>query len=68
MAQAKVNELPNFIKAKTPRGLRLLMIRNNVRLKATVQYFDVQFVKGAWFAWFYEPLNMESIDDLAENN
>ncbi len=29
------------------------MIRNNAKYKTTFQYFDIQFVKGYWFAWFY---------------
>lgn len=68
MALATVNQIPNFVKAKTPRGLRLLMLKNNAKLSATVQYFDIAFVKGHWFAWFYEPLTTESANAIIEND
>ena len=41
------------------------MLKNNARLYATVQYFDIQFVSGKWYAWYYEPITMEAVDDLA---
>lgn len=56
MAKARPNEIPNYIQAVTPRGLRLAMIENNTRQKLTIQYFDIQYVKGKWFAWFYLPI------------
>ena len=68
MATAQVNQLPNYLKAKTPRGLRLLCIKNNAKLSSTIQYFDIQFVKGYWYAWYYEPLTAEGINDLIEEH
>jgi hypothetical protein len=56
MANAQKNELPNFIKARDPKELRALMLANSIRLSMTVQYFDMQFAQGKWWAWYYEPL------------
>jgi len=47
--------IPHYIKARTSDELMRLMFENNSRLKAFVNYFDIQFVEKekAWFAWFY---------------
>lgn len=53
---ANLFAVPNYIKATSPQGLRRLMY--NVQLKDKMQYkfFDISFVDGNWFAWyFYEP-------------
>lgn len=54
MATIHSKNIPNFIKAKSPRGLRSLMIRNNTKRGKFFDYFDIQFVKGSWFAWYYD--------------
>ena len=44
------------------------MLRNNARLRATVQYFNIQFANGKWYAWFYEPMgNEEAVNDITSN-
>lgn len=52
------NQIPNFITAGSPLGLRRQMLKNNVRLGAFVRYFDITYVteekKSYWVAWFYE--------------
>jgi hypothetical protein len=30
------------------------MLLNNIRLGQEVQYQDIQFSSGKWYAWFYE--------------
>ena len=67
MATANKRELPNFIKAKSPKRLRFLMLQNNLRLRSTIQYFDIQFVKGEWYAWYFEPRNLSDLEkDLTD--
>lgn len=39
-------------------GLRRAMLRNNVRLRAFIKYFDVQYVNGQWYAWFFAPVDL----------
>ena len=71
MAIAKKNELPNFIKARSPKRLRVLMMQNNARLVSTVQYFDIQVVGDFWYAWYYEPFEKSEefkvLNGIAEN-
>ena len=66
MATAQKKELPNCIKAKSVRRLRFLMLKNNIRLSATINYFDIQHVKGEWYAWYFEPRSLSELEkDLA---
>lgn len=46
--------IPNYLSAQSPLGLRRLMLLNNIRKGKQFNYFDIQFVKGAWFVWFFE--------------
>lgn len=58
-------DIPNFIKAKTVLGLRRNMLINNSKEGITFNYFDIQFVNGEWYAWFYTELknNDELLND-----
>lgn len=59
-----INHILDFVSAKTPRGLRRSMLRNNAKHKGFVVYQDVQFVKGSWYAWYYVTEEMEGLDKL----
>lgn len=50
---AQFTMIPNVLTAESPRGLRRLMLRNNKRLNAFVNY-QILFVDGKWHAWYYE--------------
>lgn len=56
--------IPNYVSAASPQGLRRLMLKNNARLGAWVQYFDIQQsivgAKTVWIAWFYEPVETDA--------
>ena len=67
MAVATPNHIPTFIVASTPKRLRRLMLQTNAKLGATVQYFDIQYANGKWYAWYYEPITSEIVNDLAES-
>ena len=65
MPTANKRELPNFIKARNPKRLRALMLKNNIRLASTVNYFDIQFINNEWYAWFYERIdNNEAMKEI----
>jgi hypothetical protein len=49
----KTTLIPNFLTAGSPRALRRLMFLNNKRLSSFLEY-QIQFVNGKWFAWYYE--------------
>lgn len=45
--------IPHYLKAASPEGLRLKMLENNIRLKAECQYFDISYDGKVWVVWFY---------------
>jgi hypothetical protein len=54
------SQIPNYLTASSPRGLRRLMLLTNVRLKAFIQYFDIQQTSdGKWVAWFFEDVEIQ---------
>jgi hypothetical protein len=55
--------IPNYITARSLLGLRRLMLQNNLRNGKEYSYFDIQFVGGAWVAWYLE---IEDQDKLIE--
>jgi hypothetical protein len=61
-------QLPFFIKARSPQGLRRLMIKTNAKHGYTFHYFDIQFANGSWYAWFYKDLLATNKDDVEELN
>lgn len=50
------NTLPNFIKAKSAKRLRSLMIKNNARLNMSYVAYSVKHDGANWYAWYDEPL------------
>lgn len=49
--------IPNYVTASTPRGLRRVMLRNNVR--DGMQYaYEIIFnsKENKWYAWFYKDI------------
>lgn len=50
-----IDTIPNFLRSRTANGLRRQMSRNNLRLRAYVEY-KVMWVQseGVWYAWYNE--------------
>jgi len=44
---------PTFIAAGSPEELAALMFKLNTVLARYINFFDIQFVKGKWYAWLY---------------
>jgi hypothetical protein len=55
----KPTEIPSFIFASTPLGLKKKMLKNNLKYGYFLQYFDISFVNGRWYAWFYVDVDLE---------
>lgn len=53
--------IPNYITAGSPKGLRRLMLLNNLKNHKEYTYFSIQNVDGKWFAWFIDREDMENI-------
>jgi len=49
-----LDTIPNFLRARSPRRLRQLMLANNVKHRGFVVYQDIQYVASEklWYAWF----------------
>jgi hypothetical protein len=56
----KFTMIPNVLSAESPRGLRRLMLLNNKRLNAFVNY-QILFVNGRWHAWYYEDVTKDAV-------
>jgi len=63
----KAGELPNFLQALSPRGLRLKMLENNIKDKVTYVYSTPQFANGKWWVWF-SAMPTDLIENQESNN
>jgi hypothetical protein len=63
MEPSNLFNIPHYVKAASPEGLRLSMLQNNMKLKAECKYFDISFDGNNWVAWFYKTAN-ESVTVL----
>ncbi len=59
--EARLTKIPNFVTAQTAQGLRRAMMTNNVRNSMQFVYHSIQFVNGAWFAWYYLDANPSEV-------
>ena len=50
------NTLPNFIKARSAKSLRVLMLKNNQRLSMAYINYTIILDGKIWFAWYDEPI------------
>jgi len=57
---ARSTFIPNYLKARSPQGLRRLMFQKNLKDGKQYNYFSVEFVNAPkdphWVAWFYEDI------------
>lgn len=53
------NSIPNYIAASSPMGLRRLMLLNNARKAMFFHYFNIQFVNGKWYAWYFDEITSQ---------
>ena len=44
---------PTYIAASSPEELAALMFKVNTLLARYINFQDIQFAKGKWYAWFY---------------
>jgi hypothetical protein len=59
-------QIPNFLTAQTPQGLRRLMLLNNLKYGRQYNYFDLQFVNGKWFVWYFDREKVENLLSQAD--
>lgn len=65
---ANLFAVPNYVKATSPQGLRRLMYEAQVKDSVQYSFFDISFVDGYWYAWFYyEPkTDTQKLDSAKE--
>ena len=54
MDPGNIFKIPNFIQEKTPLKLQQAMLNLNASKGKEYKYFDIQYVNGVWYAWYYE--------------
>ena len=47
----KITNIPHFLSARSPQGLRRLMLRNNVKHGLIFDY-KIMFDGSKWYAWY----------------
>lgn len=59
--------VPKFLSAPRAKGLRRLMLENNLKNGKEFHYFDIQYVADdkRWYAWYMDKidLNVETGED-----
>ena len=68
MQQVSLKRIPNYLKARSPQGLRRLMLLNNARASSFYEYLNIQFIPdakgGYWYCWYYKDVDNQDIQDL----
>ena len=61
--EASVLRIPNFVKARSPKRLRELMIEVNARHGLQHKWFDIVWHSGekVWYAWYMELAEIDQI-------
>lgn len=68
-----IESIPNYLSAKSPKRLRALMRKNNLRYRGFVRYSTPHFVEAdsRWYVWYYPDPNKltekESLDQLNQD-
>lgn len=44
--------IPNFVKARTPQGVRRLYLRQSSNMGGFLQPVSINFANGEWYIWF----------------
>lgn len=60
---AKSTTIPNYLVASTPLGLRRLMLLNNRKQSAYLEY-NIMYVGDKWYAWYIADISaLQNTDD-----
>jgi len=58
--------IPNFIAALTPQGLRRLMLMNNLKHGYFFKYYSIEFINGKWYAWYYAEADSKDMSNMVK--
>lgn len=62
MTGGAITNIPHFLKARSPEGLRRSMLKNNIKHGLIFDYYQINHVDGFWYAWF----QLDAVDAMAE--
>lgn len=51
--------IPHFLKEKTAIKLQQAMLNQNAKTGKKYEYFDIQYVNGNWYAWYYDSIEKQ---------
>ena len=54
MQAGNIFHIPNFLKEKTAIKLQQSMLKLNTVKGKEYKYFDIQYVNGSWYAFYYD--------------
>ena len=65
MSEIVSTNIPNYLVASSPQGLRRLMLLNNNKRGAWHKY-EIQYIQkeNRWYAWFYSDPTKDFNDEL----
>lgn len=66
MSEANAKLIPQFVSARSPQGLRRAMIMINAKSGNWHKFFDIQFVAGKWYGWYYKEVDTADITGAPE--
>jgi hypothetical protein len=46
--------IPHYVSAESPEGLRIAMLRNNIKFRAQFNYYAIVFDGQKYTAWYYK--------------
>ncbi len=64
-----LTSIPHYLIASTPKELRRLTLKNNIRSGIVFKYFNIsQMQDGNWIAWFFHDIDINALvkDDLVK--
>lgn len=58
----KIDNIPVYLRAKSPRVLQRLMLKNNIKHSANFDYKVMPGPDGLWYAWYKIDI-LETLDE-----
>ena len=64
------DNIPHFLSARSPSGLRRAMLKNNMKWGMVFNYYQIVYDGQRWYAWYQmnavEEMMQAEIDEIKE--
>lgn len=57
-------KVPQYVIARSPKGLLLSMLKNNLKDGMEYHYYDISFDGKNWVAWFKKQLSYQEAQSI----